>query len=71
MVSKKLSVCLSVTNFDLNHLRTGEIESRFTYLKDFFWGFKWLEIVKDLVEKYIQYWVLEWTDSRGIQGEIY
>ena len=26
MVSKNLFVCLSVTNFDLNYLRTGEIE---------------------------------------------
>ena len=27
MVSKNLSVCLSVTNFDLNYLRTGKIAS--------------------------------------------
>ena len=26
MVSKNLSVCLSVAKFDLNYLRTGEIE---------------------------------------------
>ena len=26
MVSKNLSVCLSVTNFDPNYLRTGRIE---------------------------------------------
>ena len=26
MVSKNLSVCLSVSNFDLNYLRTGEID---------------------------------------------
>ena len=26
MVSKNLSVCLSVTNFDINYIRTGEIE---------------------------------------------
>ena len=33
MMSKNLSVCLSVTNFDLNYFRTDEIE-----WAEIFWG---------------------------------
>ena len=76
MVSKNLSVCLpvclSVTNFDLNYIRTGEIE----WAEIFFWislskrvipGMAWAEGQKaNLLSKYIINLPWNWAEILSI-----